>query len=132
MINAKCKSREDAAKRIKAGEEIYTASESLITYDEAEIWKGNTPYRIDGRMPLVWGHVNVEDFKIKEDWRDNIGEGVLCEVWDDKRVPDCPLHRVIKYLEEELYMDMATFQWVNAEPVPLDSKLIYRESETNG
>jgi hypothetical protein len=87
--NAGLRTFKDAEKALRNGGVFYYKGSKLL-YDYNYIKLGYSPYRCitqhdDYHYALeenCWNR--VEQWEIEVPWEDNIGDGVLCWVWDDR------------------------------------------------
>ena len=109
--NAGIKSKREAVQRLINGEEfVITSGGSVVIrfkFCENEI------------NPLQWSDgwwLHYEMWETEVEWYDNIGEGVLCWVWDfDEKAKSIAI--VTEYHEDSSYPYLASCGWGNAAPV---------------
>lgn len=111
--NAGIKSKREAVQRLINGEEfVITSGRDVVTrfkFCETEL------------NPLQWSDgwwLHYEVWETEVEWYDNIGEGVLCWVWDfDEKAKSIAI--VTEYHEDFTYPYLASSGcgWGNAAPV---------------
>jgi len=121
--NAGIKSKKEAAQRLIDGEVFY----SPISQSEIKFVPSRTqPFRyvesrnVDNCLDMAWD--TFADWKVKVDWRENIGEGVLCWVWDDdsekrKRIAVVVAYHKYRAITERFVTDDNVGSWANAKPL---------------
>jgi len=121
--NAGIKSKKEAAQRLIDGEVFY----SPISQSEIKFVPSRTqPFRyvesrnVDNCLDMAWD--TFADWKVKVDWRENIGEGVLCWVWDDdsekrKRIAVVVAYHKYRAIPERFVTDDNVGSWANAKPL---------------
>ncbi len=110
--NAGIKSKKEAVQRLINGEEfVITSGNSIVTrfkFCENEV---NPLQGSDGG----WLHY-CEEWETEVEWYDNLGEGILCWVWDfDEKSKQIAI--VTEYHKHNQYPYIATCGWGNAVPV---------------
>jgi hypothetical protein len=121
--NAGIKSKKEAAQRLIDGEVFY----SPISQSEIKFVPSRTqPFRyvesrkfVDNCLDMAWD--TFADWQVKVDWRENIGEGVLCWVWDDdsekrKRIAVVVAYHKYRAIPERFVTDKVG-SWANAKPL---------------
>jgi len=121
--NAGIKSKKEAAQRLIDGEVFY----SPISQSEIKFVPSRTqPFRyvesrnVDNCLDMAWD--TFADWQVKVDWRENIGEGVLCWVWDDdsekrKRIAVVVAYHKYRAITERFVTDDNVGSWANAKPL---------------
>ena len=78
--NAGIKSKKEAAQRLMNGELFYHRDDCIFFDEDC-----NSPfrYRSNGiEVPLTDHFEIINEWQVEIDWRENIGKGVWCWVWD--------------------------------------------------
>ena len=123
-INAGIKSKKEAAERLINGEVFFMKAELHEILDELhEIFfdahQDPCPFRLDNSyLHSSWD--NFDQWLIKQDWRDNIGDGVFCWVWDECQSLQS-LRLITEYVEGDQYPYINNkCGWMNAKPASLE------------
>lgn len=107
LKNAGIKSREEAVSRLEAGEIFYYDGE-VITYDEAKIYAGLSPFRYGSAMLYgVW--CNYESWKMEVKWESTVSRDnpVLCWCWGN-RGKNKVLALVVRYDADDISLAYRT------------------------
>lgn len=117
-VNAGIKSKQEAAKRLINGERFWFDGEEVF-FDETKI----EPFRYGTEtLKVYWREYANWQTEVK--WEDNIGEGVLCWVWD---TPDCrSIGIVIRYRSGSEYPYRTILSgFKHAEPATAEEVMKY-------
>ncbi len=96
--NAGIKSKKEAAARLLDGEKFYYKGLEM-SFDPAF----THPFRAgEGGLTRSWRYCTEwEEWNVKPEWYDDLGEGVLCWVWDGNEEPRRRLGVVVRYVPSE-------------------------------
>lgn len=118
--NAGIKSKKEAAQRLIDGEVFYSSLlNQRIYFDDSN----RNPFRYaDERMKDCWDEFS--EWKVEVNWHDDIGDGVLCWVWDrgDKRIA---LVVKMNSCDGFKFMTANGSWWLNAKPLTKEEALKY-------
>ena len=113
--NAGIKSKKEAAQRLMNGELFYHRDDCIFFDEDC-----NSPfrYRSNGiEVPLTDHFEIINEWQVEIDWRENIGKGVWCWVWDSDE-SDRSAFIVKSYnMKDKIPYITDLGRWINAEPM---------------
>ena len=93
--NAGIESKKEAAQRLIDGEKFYWRGME-ISFDPSH----TSPFR-NGESDLIRSWSNYEQWEVAFEWYDDLGEGVLCWMWDSNEEPGERVRLVTRYAPED-------------------------------
>ena len=113
LKNAGIKSKTEAAQRLINGEKFYWGGLEM-SFDPSR----TNPFRAE-ESDLTGYWYYYKKWEVKFEWYDDLGEGVLCWVWDGNEEPRRRVGVVTRYVSESVFkFSLKSDAWFeHAEPV---------------